>query len=185
LKDGSNSNNAYVLDHEYRLSYREKDKLRNIRCVRNAFKNEGYLVKNNEFLIKLDRKTNLIWLDDARVGKDRTYKEAIEFCENLEIGGYKNWRIPNINELLSITNYSVDQASIAIINGFDFVDKNHRFWFSTKFKEQQKSSPQLFDFMVGNTQYPYKYVKSDSKANTLCVHDNKIVIDGGRFVEKN
>ena len=33
-----------------------------------------------------------------------TYDEAVEYCKNLTFAGFEDWRLPTINELLSITD---------------------------------------------------------------------------------
>jgi hypothetical protein len=51
-----------------------------------------------------DRSTGLMWQKDALIAK--TWEEALSYCENLSLGGYNDWRLPNINELQSIIDYS-------------------------------------------------------------------------------
>ena len=41
-----------------------------------------------------DPDTNITW---SSVADKRTYEEAIEYCENLEEGGYSDWNLPTIN----------------------------------------------------------------------------------------
>lgn len=41
-----------------------------------------------------DPDTNITW---SSVADKRTYEEAIEYCENLEEGGYSDWTLPTIN----------------------------------------------------------------------------------------
>ena len=87
---------------------------------------------NNQIII--DTKTNLIWQDNANVIEDYKTKSVngkynweatFEFCNNLSIGSFINWRVPNINELKTLINYNVNRPSIysdfvyqgAVING--------------------------------------------------------------------
>lgn len=51
-----------------------------------------------------DQKTALIWQqkDD---GELRTWDEANNYCEDLELTGQGDWRLPNKEELLSIVDY--------------------------------------------------------------------------------
>ena len=64
-----------------------------------------------------DSETGLMWQDniEARtVTKD--WQGAIDYCKNLKLAGYDDWRLPNIDELLSITDDK--KSKPAIKNGF-------------------------------------------------------------------
>lgn len=50
----------------------------------------------------LDRSTGLMW--QKLEGGKRNWEEAIVFCENLTLAGYKDWRLPDINELMSLVD---------------------------------------------------------------------------------
>ena len=51
----------------------------------------------------LDAETGLMWQQqsDATV---RTWDAAKSYCENLSIGGYSDWRLPDLKELKSISD---------------------------------------------------------------------------------
>jgi hypothetical protein len=55
--------------------------------------------------IVLDHVTGLTWQrhDD---GIKRTYREAMDYCENLPLAAYSDWRLPTKKELESIVDYS-------------------------------------------------------------------------------
>ncbi|WP_103638117.1 DUF1566 domain-containing protein [Campylobacter concisus] len=47
----------------------------------------------------------LMWQDGEDIYQG-TYDEAIKYCENLTFAGFEDWRLPTLNELLSITDDS-------------------------------------------------------------------------------
>jgi len=65
---------------------------------------EGKRYKDNGNGTVSDPKTGLMWQqkDD---GVPRTWDEAKAYCENLELTGQGDWRLPNKEELLSIADY--------------------------------------------------------------------------------
>jgi len=74
-----------------------------------------------------DSATGLQWQDDE-VGDEATWEDAIDRCETLTLGGYNDWRLPNINELKSIIDRS--KVDPAIKDGFENVSSCN-YWSST------------------------------------------------------
>lgn len=66
-----------------------------------------------------DQATALMWMKDdsgaLNAGGDAdgalTWEEALEWAENLEYGGYSDWRLPNAKELQSIVDYTRSPAT--------------------------------------------------------------------------
>lgn len=52
-----------------------------------------------------DRATGLMW-EKIPSSSTYTWSAAIAHAEQLTLAGYTNWRLPNINELLSLINYN-------------------------------------------------------------------------------
>ncbi|MFA9378261.1 MAG: DUF1566 domain-containing protein [Lachnotalea sp.] len=52
-----------------------------------------------------DEATGLMWSQDDS-GEGMNWEEALAYVENSEYAGYDDWRLPNINELQSIVDYS-------------------------------------------------------------------------------
>ncbi len=51
-----------------------------------------------------DENTGLTWVTIPTDGK-MTWDEAVEYCENLTLGGYDDWRLPTAEELFSISDF--------------------------------------------------------------------------------
>lgn len=73
----------------------------------------------------------LMWQDDERVFIG-DWKQAKERCERLNFAAYSDWRLPSIDELISITDKI--KFSPAINSTFKYV-KSDFYWSSTKFAD--------------------------------------------------
>ncbi|MCK5674408.1 MAG: DUF1566 domain-containing protein, partial [Spirochaetales bacterium] len=51
-----------------------------------------------------DNVTGLIWMKD--MGEKKSFDDAFQYAENLELGGYKDWRVPTIKELYSLIQFT-------------------------------------------------------------------------------
>ena len=78
--------------------------------------------------IVTDSRTGLMWQDDKGAA-NREYKwyDAISYCKNLYLGGYSDWRLPNIEELKSLIDNS---RTPAISEIFQNVNSSN-YWSST------------------------------------------------------
>jgi hypothetical protein len=56
-----------------------------------------------------DRVTGLMWQTDP--GEKRTYPQAVQGVSTCQVGGHKDWRLPNAKELQSIVDYSRSPAT--------------------------------------------------------------------------
>ena len=76
--------------------------------------------RDNGTKIVTDNTTGLQWQDDVNITKD--WVAAITYCEELTLGGYDDWRLPNFNELYSIGDRSkshpaMDSAFQNVVSG--------------------------------------------------------------------
>lgn len=77
-----------------------------------------------------DPKTNLIWEDTLHASEGEvTQPEASTYCEALKLGGFENWRLPTLSELLTIVDYT--HYNPATLKEFKHVDNDTLYWSST------------------------------------------------------
>ena len=86
--------------------YREKNSTYKVLCVSG---DELTAATSNDFVtssdgkIVTDNKTGLIW--QKEYATDKTWQQALKYCEDSTYAGYSDWRLPNRNELASLINY--------------------------------------------------------------------------------
>ncbi len=82
-----------------------------------------------------DQNTKLMWQQIPNP-EGMTWAQAKEYCENLELGGYSDWRMPTLKELFSISNFEqgwpyLDTKFFSLSNGE--VTKDEQYWADNKY----------------------------------------------------
>jgi len=79
-----------------------------------------------------DNLTGLMWTKNANLlGGYKTWQEALDYCNDLTLGGYSDWRLPNVNELESLINAN-EADPAAWLNTQDFTNvQASDYWSST------------------------------------------------------
>ncbi len=77
-----------------------------------------------------DSYSTLMWQDEADIKSD-TWENAIRHCEVLELGGYDDWRLPNINELFSIVDKNPNIEYPKIDTVYFRYTESSKYWSST------------------------------------------------------
>ncbi len=103
--------------------------------------------------IVVDKETDLVWQDNSKIVQ-KSWSSAKVYCRNLSLGGHNNWRLPHIDELISIVDTSKNNPAIKKIfkNTFSIF-----YWSATEFKGNSSAAWRV-DFNDGNDYY---YSKSD------------------------
>lgn len=137
-----------------------------------AVRGEAYFANNfadNGNGTLTDVSTGLTWhqeLNDDEV----TWEDALDYCENLTIAGYDDWRLPNVNELQSIVDYKKANPSVdgmlPVISG-DFAGS---YWSSTTASSSVVYALTI-DFNNGETGEEMK--THDFSALVRCVRDDE------------
>ena len=58
-----------------------------------------------------DTETRLMWQQDTCPNK-MSWDDAIKYCENLELAGHKDWRLPTVEELISLIDFNKYRPAI-------------------------------------------------------------------------
>ncbi|WP_139786638.1 DUF1566 domain-containing protein, partial [Desulfamplus magnetovallimortis] len=133
-----------------------------VRCVRSgsywSFDPLDYLVIKNDNIVE-DTQKELEWQREDD-GVERTWEVACQYCEDLVLDGHSDWRIPDVEELSSIVDYTRYNPSIPA-NIFNNV-KTINYW-SGSTRASNTDFAWLVHFYHGNVGYaskPYdKYVR--------------------------
>jgi hypothetical protein len=63
----------------------------------------GRFVAGVNGTVVIDEETGLMF--QAGEQQPMTWVQALEYCKKLELGGYSDWRLPNIRELMTIVSF--------------------------------------------------------------------------------
>ena len=70
-------------------------------------------IRDNDKEIVTDTSTNLMWQDDSDMQSLKTHwSDAITYCEDLTLGGYTDWHLPNYNELFCLLDLNQSKPAI-------------------------------------------------------------------------
>ena len=91
-------------------------------------------IRDDKRSIVKDTLNNLMWQDTKGVEiRKKSWKEAIQYCDNLKWLGYDNWRLPTINELYSIVDLSKKAPAINSAFKHVTIGLNDWYWSSTTY----------------------------------------------------
>ena len=116
--------------------------------------------------IVTDNNTTLEWQDDGDAESLKiNWKDAIAYCEALELGTHRDWRLPNFNELYYLADRSKSKPSI---DGKFINTKDEYYWSSTTVVDQKKMVWHV-TFANGNALWTSKV----QKEHIRCVRDSQ------------
>jgi len=116
----------------------------------------------------LDNQTGLVWARNTDIiEKIVPWKEAINLCKNVKIGGNTNWRLPTRDELITLLDTSQSRPPLPEGHPFTKINVGYggqggtEYWTSTEYQDDSNSawvvsfnigqvmdSLKLFDFKV-------------------------------------
>jgi len=90
--------------------------------------NAKNFVRKGEVVIDLDR--HLMWQDNSEAKSvKKSWQGAKEYCRNLSLAGYSDWRLPTLSELITISDKT--RYNPAIAKQFKNVAVDDYYWSSS------------------------------------------------------
>jgi len=141
---------AYIVDIDSRS-----------KCKKLAKSLKKIPIKTNKTL-KIE---NLLWEDTDNTFKDYTFNEANEYCNNLVLNDFKDWRLPTIKELFTITDYSNIKPATRL--EFSYSKAFADYWSSTKLVQSDKKEQWVLSAYKGRITTD----KVTEKNNVRCIRN--------------
>lgn len=85
----------------------------------------------------LDKETGLVWARDGYLIGARNWQSATNYCYWVIIGGRKGWRLPTVEELESLVEYT--QGVQGLPNGHPFTNVQSAYYWSSTTHEADSS----------------------------------------------
>ncbi len=168
-------NNAYTIRFGGGFDApRSKLEKNHVRCVKGDTFTPSTYTRDDATETVYDAQANLTWQDNSDVNdgtKRKSWADALSYCEDLNHGGLSYWRLPNINELYMLMDFS---EATFINSAFEY-KPNSYYWSSTTLAS---SSDDYYRGWVAF--YPYSggiedfVISKSSTSQVRCVRDGKI-----------
>ncbi len=115
--------------------------------------------------VVIDEKTGLMWQDNSS-SQDviKNYEDADDYCNALSLDEYDDWRLPSIDELISISDR--DKFSPAI--KANFYNVKHSFYWSSSTYLGDATTAWGVHFFDGGVLWDSKIYRNSVR----CVRDN-------------
>ncbi len=93
--------------------------------------------------------SKLMWQDNSEAKTiEKSWSDAIKYCEDLNFAGYSDWRLPNKNELLSIVDRT--KYNPAIYGAFKNIAMLYNDYWSSTSSAFRTSSAWVVNFIYGD-----------------------------------
>ena len=129
-----------------------------VKCVRGTEDDETFS-RDDTHGIVTDHKRGVMWQDDSGVSQSQSsLSGSITYCEDLTLGGYTNWSLPNLNEMASIVD--LEQYGFGINPAFQN-DRGYYYWTSSLDTANSTDTAWLVYSGGGNSNLIYGSLISD------------------------
>jgi hypothetical protein len=92
----------YLIGSDSRDGGNDPNNDKGVRCVRGEIEKSKF-IRHTAQNVVVDHQYALIWQDNQTSETEKvSWQEAKDACEDLELGGYADWRLPNMFEIYSI-----------------------------------------------------------------------------------
>jgi len=142
-------------------SYHPKTNSYNCRCVRGASLPNGTFLESTVGgkVTVTDAATGLVWTKEYTTGL--TWSGSLSYCENLNYGGFADWRLPNIEELKTLVDDTIPGSVTSLLPGMS----SDSFWSSSTWVANQAYG---YYVAFSNSSSSY-FEKTGTSPSTICV----------------
>ena len=105
-------------------------------CREHSYSKSG---DNTNGIVVKDEVTGLEWQQE--ISGTYTYEEALDYCENLEYGGFDDWRVPSMHELVSLIDLRCFESKCQNIDETYFPNTPKTFFWSSQKKMVSGKEP--------------------------------------------
>jgi hypothetical protein len=117
-----------------------------VRCVRQGEELDFSYSRVSFDKVVYSPDTRLMWQDDDDPSSEKIlWQDAINYCENLSLAGYSDWRLPNIKELKSILDTVNTGMDSVFVN-----DEMSAYWSSTLYDPARANPSAVIMFFNGS-----------------------------------
>ncbi len=123
-----------------------------------------------------DTATGLMWQQETP-DYSMTWEQALAYCEDLILGGYTDWRLPNIKELRSLVDYS--RYNSAIDQTFFPDTVSSFYWSSTTIADNQHCAWGVYfkhGYGQSSNKSKYYYVRAVRGGQGLGLGDSLVIV---------
>ena len=154
-----NSSFAWMLTVDKSLTTANKSTKGSVRCVRGTSLAEDdpidpdsrfQVEEINRVKIVRDMKTGIIWQTDYSNMSE--WSDALVFCEHSDFAGFRDWRVPNINELFFLMDFKENSAT-GVLTDSSVLSFNPYFWSSTTYEDGDSYPAYGLNFLNGQKVY--------------------------------
>ena len=118
--------------------------------VNQAFESyQDKFVRDDNLDVVVDPQANLMWQDSEATIAPTTWGNTKKYCDDLQHGGFSDWRLPSISELSNIIDD--DKFKPALNNAFRYFSKNNTWYWSATTNSKNSSSAWYVNFQDGGT----------------------------------
>jgi hypothetical protein len=110
---------------------------------------EPRFIDNGNFTLT-DRLTGLIW-EKQPIGFEMSWEDALGYCNTLRLGGYKDWRLPNRRELLSLVHVG-EGFPVNWFNSQGFIGLQEDYYWSSTTYSSDTNDAWYVNFFFGEVE---------------------------------
>jgi len=126
-----------------------------VRAVRGPQADFGIHLRNNGDGTVCDKDSGLMWQKEGPSTK-KNWQTALQYCEDLTLANYTDWKLPDANELLSLIDYTQNDPAVSTSYLYNYTYSDNYFSSTTNAVSNGLWTAWAVDFNDGEIYYESK-----------------------------